>query len=70
MAKSYGHLDEPDWSPKYHNMITKLGALAYLSKQLTFIHPIISSLPSWVVLKLDPSMGSYVEFQEVITTKL
>ena len=68
MSKSYGHLEADDWCPKYHAMITKLGALAYLSKQLTFIHPIIASLPSWLVLKMDPGMGSYVEFQEVCLT--
>src|SRR6266536_1072185 len=65
MSTSYGHLDAPDWSPKYHAVITKLGALAYLSKQLRIIHPIIATLPSWLVLRLDPGMGSYVEFQEV-----
>ena len=65
MAKSYGHLDQPYWDPKYHDMITKLGAVMYLSRLLPFLQPILELLPSWVVLKLDPGMGSWVEFQEV-----
>lgn len=65
MAKSYGNLGKPDFNPKYHEMVTKLGMVAYLSKQLLFIQPMIVMMPSWVVVALDPGMGAWVAFQEV-----
>jgi hypothetical protein len=64
MAKSYGNLDKPDFM-KYHYMVTKFGAVVYLTKQLAFLQRLIASLSSWLVLKLDLGMGSYIAFQEV-----
>ena len=65
MASSYNCLDHPDFNAKYHDMVTGAGALANLCKQNPFIQPIIQSLPSWVLMKMDPGMGLFIAFQEV-----
>ena len=65
MGKSYDTLDMPDWNISYHVMITKLAKVVYLSKQVTFLQPLIQSLPSWLVVKINPGMGAWIKYQEV-----
>ena len=66
LAKSYHNLSKP-WDYKYHDMITNLGAIGYLGRQLPFFHDIFAALPSWLVLNLYPGMSMWIEFQEVWT---
>ena len=64
VAKSYGHLDEPNWDPKHHDMVANFGTVMYLSRRF-FIQPILAALPAWIVFKLNPAMGSWIAYQEV-----
>lgn len=44
-ARSYGFLDDPDFSPQWHHTIMDISMVGHLQKQFGFMMPLMKSLP-------------------------
>ena len=64
-AKELGFLDDPDFSPWWHKLIMEVSINGHFMKQFPWMLELLMSLPKSVVEKMNPLMGSLIEFQLV-----
>lgn len=70
MNNSWGHLDTPDFSPLWCQTIKETGAMSKWIKQFPFLYPALTSLPDWLVGKINPGMILVLDMQRVSFYKL
>lgn len=65
MARSWNHLDSPDFSPAWCETIKATGELGLFMKHFPWLFPIIRALPDRLVAMLHPGMLLLLDFQRV-----
>ena len=64
-AQTYGFLDDPDFSPHWHNIMMEVSQNGHVLKQFGWIMPLTKAMPDWLVKLLQPQMMSLLSFQRV-----
>jgi hypothetical protein len=67
-AKSYNHLDSPDFSETYFEPMHAACEGGALTLQFPWLWPLMNSLPDAVVLKLQPKLYLLIKLQQVSGT--
>ena len=63
-AKPYGLLDDPDFSPHWHELMQDVSQNSHILKQFGFLLPMMQSLPDWLVKIVQPQMLQLIDFQK------
>ena len=69
-ARSYGFLDDPDFSPYWHKVMIDVSMNGHMLKQFGFFMPMMKAMPRWMVKLLQPQMMTLIDFQEVRPSNL
>ena len=64
-AQTYGFLDDPDFSPYWHNLMMDVSQNGHVLKQFGWIMPLTKAMPDWLVKLVQPQMMSLLNFQRV-----
>jgi hypothetical protein len=64
-AKSYDHLDSPDFEVTFHEAMHAACETSTVTMQFPFLWPLMNSLPDWLVLKLEPTFYLHIQVQQV-----
>ena len=64
-AQTYGFLDDPDFSPHWHNLMMDVSQNGHVLKQFAWIMPLTQAMPDWLVKLIQPQMMSLIGFQRV-----
>jgi hypothetical protein len=64
-ARSEHRLDADDFDPSFHDASVAGTVMGHLTKQMPWILSIMTSLPDWVAVSMNPDMASYVNLQRV-----
>ena len=64
-AQRYGLLDEPDFSPYWHEVIMGVSKNSHILKQFGWMMPLMQAMPPWLVKIVQPQMMPLIEFQQV-----
>lgn len=67
-AKPYGFLDDPDFSPYWHQIMIEVSQNGHILKQFGWMLPLMQSMPEWMVKKTNPLMMTLINFQKVDNT--
>lgn len=62
-AKPYGFIDDPEFSPYWHEMIMGVSQNGHLVKQFSWMVPLMKAMPDRLVKATQPLMMSLLEFQ-------
>lgn len=62
-ARPYGFLDDPDFSPYWHNIMIEVSQNGHILKQFGWMLPLMQSMPDWMVKKTNPQMMTLINFQ-------
>ncbi|KAL3420072.1 cytochrome P450 [Phlyctema vagabunda] len=65
-ARSDHRLEAPDFDPSFHDASVVGSTMGHLTKQITWILPLMQSMPDWVTIRLNANMASYVKLQRDI----
>lgn len=72
MEYAFGRCDHrieaKDFDPSFHDASIVGSTMGHMTKQLTWVLPLMQTLPDWVTIKLNSDMASYVKLQKVIPT--
>ncbi|KAL8943014.1 MAG: hypothetical protein Q9211_001143 [Gyalolechia sp. 1 TL-2023] len=73
-ASPYGLLEDPDFSPHWHQTMMGVSMNGHLLKQFGFLMPVMQAMPEWLVKMVTPGMMTLINFQkgfrrQVIKTK-
>ncbi|KAL8720317.1 MAG: hypothetical protein Q9225_002804 [Loekoesia sp. 1 TL-2023] len=73
-ANPYGLLNNPDFSPHWHQMMMSVSMNGHLLKQFGFLMPLMKTMPEWLVKMTTPGTMMLINFQrgfrnQVIKTK-
>jgi hypothetical protein len=66
-GSSYEHLESPDFKETFHEPFMAASEVGHLTLQFKFIHPLMRSLPDWVILKIQPLLWLIIKLQRVST---
>ena len=64
-AQTYGFLDDPDFSPWWHQLMIDVSQNGHVLKQFGWIMPLTQAMPDWLVKLIQPQMMSLLDFQRV-----
>ena len=64
-AKTYGFLDDPEFSPSWHKMMMDVSENAHFIKQFGWVMPLMKAVPDWFAKRALPQMWALIEFQRV-----
>lgn len=64
-AQTYGFLDDPGFSPYWHNIMMEVSQNGHVLKQFGWIMPLTKAMPDWLVKFIQPQMMSLLNFQRV-----
>ena len=64
-AQTYGFLDDPDFSPYWHQLMIDVSQNGHVLKQFGWIMPLTQAMPDWLVKLIQPQMMSLLDFQRV-----
>ena len=64
-AQTYGFLDDPDFSPWWHQLMIDVSQNGHVLKQFGWIMPLTQAMPDWLVKLVQPQMMSLLDFQRV-----
>ena len=62
---SYEHLESPDFQETFHEPFMAASEAGHLTLQFKWMHPLMRSLPDWVVLKMQPLLWLIIKLQRV-----
>jgi cytochrome P450 len=63
-AAPYNYLEHPDFNAAFWEMATSVHAMAPLARRVPWLMPMMDSLPSALVSRMDPGMAKFVRFRE------
>ncbi|TVY15657.1 Cyrochrome P450 monooxygenase [Lachnellula arida] len=66
LNSSWNHLDSPDFSPLWCRTIKETGAMSKWTKQFPFLYGFLTSMPDWLVGRLNPGMVLVLDMQRKI----
>lgn len=64
-AKSYDHLESPDFKTTFHEPLHEACTAGSTLLQFPWIWPLLNSLPDWVVGKVNPPLYMLINVQRV-----
>ena len=64
--KSYEFLAEPDFTSRFTTAVRGFKDIVHPFAQFPWLPRIMTKLPDWLMVKLQPAMASVVQFQEVV----
>lgn len=64
-AKSYHHVDDPDFAPEWPKLILSISESSALNKQFPWILSIMKLMPECLIQKLDPARVRLINHQKV-----
>ena len=64
-ARSYNLLDDPDFSPFWHQIIAETSMNSHTLKHLGWVEPLMRNMPLWLVKILNPHMMTLITWQDV-----
>ena len=64
-GSSYEHLESPDVKETFYEPFMAASEAGHLTLQFKFMHPLMRSLPDWVVLKIQPLLWLSIKLQRV-----
>lgn len=65
-AHSYDFLEDPDFSPHWHNILMDVSKSGHLVKQFGLMLPMMKAMPEWMVKLTIPNMIPLLNFQKVV----
>jgi hypothetical protein len=65
-ARCDHRIEAPDFDPSFHDASIVGSTMGHMTKQLTWVLPLMQTLPDWVTIKLNSDMASYVNLQKVL----
>ncbi|KAL8939846.1 MAG: hypothetical protein Q9216_003134 [Gyalolechia sp. 2 TL-2023] len=73
-ASPYGLLEDPDFSPHWHQTMMGVSMNGHILKQFGVLMPLMQAMPEWLVKMTTPGMMTLINFQkgfrnQVIQTK-
>ncbi len=63
-AKPLGLLDSPDFAPQWHKAIIDISENGHMLKHLTWMEPLLRSMPLWLVRVMNPQIMPMIELQK------
>lgn len=69
-ASPYGFIDEPDFAPWWHRAMMDVSETSHLFKQFGWLEPTMRQLPPWLVIKMNPQLGSFFKLTDVYSITL
>lgn len=66
-AQSYGFLEDPNFSPHWHDILMDVSKGSHMLKQFGFMLPMMKAMPEWMVKLTTPNMIPLMKFQKVAT---
>jgi hypothetical protein len=64
-ARSDHRIEAKDFDPSFHDASVVGSTMGHLTKQITWILPMMQVMPDWVTIRLNSDMASYVHLQNV-----
>jgi len=64
-ARCDHRIEAKDFDPSFHDASVVGSTMGHLTKQITWILPLMQVMPDWVTTSLNPDMASYVRLQGV-----
>ena len=64
-AKSYRHVDEPDFAPEWPELILSISESSALNKQFPWLLTILKMMPEWLIQMVDPKRMRLINHQKV-----
>ena len=64
-AHTYNLLEDPDFSPWWHELLMDVSKNSHTLKQFPWMLPMMQSMPHWLVRRVDPGMMALIDFQAV-----
>lgn len=64
-ARTYGFLDDPDFTPSWHKMIMAVSQNGHVVKQFSWLMPLMIAMPDRLIKMTLPQMLALLEFQRV-----
>ena len=68
-ARPFGFLDDEDFAPYWHKLMMDVSMNGHVAKQFGWIVPLMKSMPDWLVMKMNPLMMTFINFQRVSNTQ-
>lgn len=65
-GRSEHRLDAPGFDPSFRNAMMQGGKAAHVLKHFPAVTEVFRRLPAWLLLRLNPDMGTYTQLQEGI----
>ncbi|KAL8916382.1 MAG: hypothetical protein Q9172_006324 [Xanthocarpia lactea] len=63
-AESYNFLEDPDFSPHWHQVLMDVSMNSHILKQFGFMLPMMKAMPEWMVKLTTPNMIPLMNFQK------
>ncbi|KAL8836577.1 MAG: hypothetical protein Q9176_006214 [Flavoplaca citrina] len=63
-AQSYGFLEDPNFSPHWHDILMDVSKGSHMLKQFGFMLPMMKAMPEWMVKLTTPNMIPLMKFQK------
>ena len=64
-ARPYGFLEDPGFSPYWHDLIIEVSINGHMLKQFGWMLPMMQAMPEWMVKIMTPQMLTLIGFQAV-----
>lgn len=64
-ARCDHRIEAKDFDPSFHDASIVGSTMGHLTKQITWILPLMQAMPDWVTIRLNADMASYVNLQKV-----
>ena len=64
-AEPYGLLEDPDFSPHWHDTLMDVSKNGHVAKQFGFLLPMMKTMPDWMVKLTAPGTMTLIDFQRV-----
>lgn len=65
-ARCDHRIEAKDFDPSFHDASIVGSTMGHMTKQLTWVLPLMQTLPDWVTIQLNSDMASYVKLQRDI----
>ncbi|KAI4202646.1 MAG: hypothetical protein LQ350_002439 [Teloschistes chrysophthalmus] len=69
-ASPYGYLDAPEFSPTWHKAVMEASEGAHFFKQFPWIETMMRKIPTGIVMKMAPNLGSLFLVADMVREKL
>ena len=64
-ARSYDHLDSPDFRDTFHEALVAIYTVGHFALHFSWVFPVLDVMPEWVVKKMQPEILPVVGMRKV-----